>query len=290
MKILLTTVFLLLGSAAVAAPAISPLQGKTSTPQWQYLGTDPGNPEWFSRYSTTLSSATLASFKTAPANANEINLFATGASVDITYLGTGATRDSNLFLAYAGDGSFNTASFWNPIYASGGTNKLSTYNPVNASNDLFEDRAGCSFAQAKAGNTCTATQLGMNRNITNLHAGEQLVFGLQTLPLVYSGGGSNINLPDTNYFFTGSAANNSDVKGWADDAIHAKVEQVGTNEYLVGFEDTWLGHGSTSDRDYNDMVYLFQGVSTVPEGETSGMLLIGAGLMLAIAIKRRRHL
>ena len=261
-KTLLTSALtLLIAAQAWADPAISPLQGSTATPQWQYAGKDSKTPEWFSRYSTTLTAALLQAFAFAPANLSLVDLAAAATTVQVTFLGTGATRDSNLFLAFAGSGAFNTAQFWSPIYASGGTNNLSKYNPVNGGNELFDTRSDCSFATAKDGNTCLVSQVGQSRLITNVAVGESLVFGLQALPLVYNGGGSSINLPDTNYFFTGSAANNSDSKGWADGQIHAKVIQVGTNEYLVGFEDTWLGSGSTSDRDFNDMVFLFQGVS-----------------------------
>lgn len=287
-KLILGACAMLATASALATVTISPLQGTTDVPQWKYLA---NNNEWFSRYSSNLTAADLQAFKNAPGNANGVDLTATSTTVTVTYLGTGATRDSNLFLAFAGNGAFNTANFWNPIYASGGTNNLGTYNPVNASNALFETRDGCSFAQAKAGNTCVATEIGRSREMTNVVVGSNMVFGLQALPLVYNGGGTNINLPNTQYFFTGKNANNTDARGWADSSFHAKVLQISADEYLVGFEDMWLGRGTTSDRDYNDMVFLFKGVSApVPEAETSLMLLSGLGLMAGVIARRRRHL
>lgn len=283
---------LCLVSASVTAAVISPLQGTTETPQWQYAGTQTGNPEWFSRYSSQLDVATLQAFKTAPGNASGLDLYATSSTVEISYLGTGATRNSNLFLAYNGSSNFNTAAFWAPVYASGGTNNLGSYNPVNSFNSLFSTRGGCSFAQAKAGNSCSVTEIGMSREVGGLTTGDKLVFGLQALPLVYNGGGSNINLPNTNYFFTGTDVNNSDARGWADGKMHVKVMGLGNDEYLVGFEDMWLGQGSISDRDYNDMVFLFKGVSTtpVPEPEVAALMLSGLGLMAVVTRRRRRHI
>ena len=272
-----------LASSQANAALISALSGTTDTPQWQHLS---GKNEWFSRYSTDLTATQLNSFKTASATTAAQGLKATASKVTVTYLGTGATRNSNLFLAYAGQGAFSTSSFWNPVYASGGTDNLSTYNPVNTSNQLFETRGGCTYDQAKAGNTCLVTQIGQSREISGLTAGDNLVFGLQALPLVYDG----INLPNTNYFFSGSVANNSDAKGWADGQIHAQLlqQQVGLNSYLVGFEDTWLGNGTTSDKDFNDMVFLFEGVSAVPEPETYLLMLTGLGVVVAGARKRRK--
>ena len=272
-----------LASTQANAALISALSGTTDTPQWQYLS---GKNEWFSRYSTDLTATQLNSFKAASATTAAQGLKATSDKVTVTYLGTGATRNSNLFLAYAGQGAFSTSSFWNPVYASGGTDNLSTYNPVNTSNQLFETRGGCTYDQAKAGNTCLVTQIGQSREISGLTAGDNLVFGLQALPLDYDG----INLPNTNYFFSGSVANNSDAKGWADGKIHTRLlqQQVGKNSYLVGFEDSWLGRGTTSDKDFNDMVFLFEGVSAVPEPETYLLMLTGLGVVVAGARKRRK--
>ena len=267
-----------LASSQANAALISALSGTTDTPQWQYLR---GKNEWFSRYSTDLTVTQLNSFKTASATTAAQGLKATSSKVTVTYLGTGATRNSNLFLAYAGQGAFSTSSFWNPVYASGGT-----YNPVNATNQLFETRGGCTYQQAKAGNTCLVTQIGQSREISGLTAGDNLVFGLQALPLVYDG----INLPHTNYFFSGFVANNGDAKEWADGKIHTRLlqQQVGKNSYLVGFEDSWLGRGTTSDKDFNDMVFLFEGVSAVPEPETYLLMLTGLGVVVAGARKRRK--
>lgn len=275
-----------LGALAVAlalpasAASISALQGDT----WLDQGQEPQGGsnvqlggEWFSRYAVpTLTTDILGQFRNAPGNG--LQLVAVGDTVRVSYLGTGASRNSNLFLAAAG-GAFDAAAFWAPIYASGGSNNLGTYNPVNAANQLFETRGGCTYQQAKGGDTCRATEIGKTREITGLNDGDALVFGLQALPLVFDG----INIPNTHYFFSGPNANNADSRGWADGQFHAKMLDLGNDTLLVGFEDQWLGRGSTSDRDYNDMIFLFQGVraeNVVPEPATLGLLAaaLGAGL------------
>lgn len=265
---------MLLVASHTQAAVISPLTGTTETNQLK-LG------EWFSRYSDVLTAAQLQALKSAPASSSSSDLKATASTMKVTYLGTGAARDANLFLASAGTGAFNTANFWNPIYASGGTNNLNKYNPVNSTDALFESRAGCSYGQAKAGNSCIASQLELSRQISGLTVGDNLVFGLQALNLVY---GKEVNLPNTNYFFTGPVANNSDSKGWADKTVHTHVLTLADGSYMVGFEDTWAG--KSSDSDYNDMVFL---LSPVPEPETYVMMLSGLGLLLAGARKRRNQ-
>jgi hypothetical protein len=280
---LVTGVALALSSlSAHAAPVVGALTGSTAAPQWQSLGS---SNEWFSRYSSSITTSQLLAFKNQPTV--NVDLFATGTTIKVSYLGTGAARDSNLFLA--GTGSFNTASFWNPVYASGGTNNLSSYDPVNSGNLLFDTRAGCTYQQAKNGNTCLISQLGLSREISGLTTGEELVFGLQALPLVYDG----INIPNTHYFFAGTASNNHDARGWDDGNLHAKLLDLGNGKIMVGFEDTWLGGGSSSDRDYNDMIFLFEGVSNkpdkIPEPASLALLLGGLGLLGASLGKSRRH-
>ncbi|WP_417071340.1 DUF4114 domain-containing protein [Niveibacterium terrae] len=280
---LVTSIALALSSlSAQAAPVVGTLNGSTEAPQWEYRGS---SNEWFSRYSSLISSSQLQAFKNQPTV--NTDLFATRTTVRVSYLGTGAARDSNLFLA--GTGSFNTSSFWNPVYASGGTNNRSIYDPVNSGNLLFNTRAGCSYQQAKRGNSCLISELGLSREISGLTTGEELVFGLQALPLVFDG----INIPNTHYFFAGAANNNRDAKGWDDGSLHAKLLDLGDEKILVGFEDTWLGAGSSSDRDYNDMIFLFEGVSNkpdkIPEPAGLALLLGGLGLLGATRVKSRRR-
>ncbi|WP_409422880.1 DUF4114 domain-containing protein [Pseudaeromonas sp. ZJS20] len=258
------------------AAVISALSGDTSLPQTQI-------DEWFSRYAQSITADTLSQLSQASVDLASAGLKATSDTVQVTYLGTGAARDSNLFLAYSGSGSFDTASFWSQIYASGGTNNLDSYNPVDDSNQLFSTREGCSYVEAKAGNSCTATQVGMTRTITGLTAGDNLVFGLQALPLTYNADG--ISLTSTNYFFSGDASTNSDSQGWADGTVHTRVIQLDADTVLVAFEDTWSG--SQSDYDYNDMIFIFQGVtSAVPE--PAPLALAGIGLLLLPWWRRRR--
>lgn len=258
------------------AAMISALSGETSQPQYQIN-------EWFSRYSQSITADTLNQLSQASDTIASGGLKATSDTVRVTYLGTGAARDSNLFLAYSGNGRLNTASFWGDIYASGGTNNLASYNPVDASNLLFSTREGCGYGEAKAGNSCSASQLGMSREITGISQGDNLVFGLQALPLTHNDDG--ISLPDTNYFFSGDASTNSDSQGWADGTVHTRLIQLDANTMLVGFEDTWSG--AKSDYDYNDMVFVFQGVtSAVPE--PAPLALAATGLLLLPWWRRRR--
>lgn len=267
----------LLAAAPSQAVVISALEGDTLLPQKQIT-------EWFSRYAQSISSSTLSQLSQASVELATSGLKATSDTVRVTYLGTGAARDSNLFLASSGSGGFDTASFWSDIYASGGTNNLASYNPVDESNLLFSTRDGCSYAQAKAGNSCSATQLGMSREITGLTSGDSLVFGLQALPLTYNADG--ISLVNTNYFFSGDASNNTDTKGWADGSVHTRVIQLDANTVMVGFEDTWSG--KQSDYDYNDMIFVFEGVtSAVPE--PAPLALAATGLLLLPWWRRRKR-
>lgn len=260
-------------------------------------GATPGTNEWFSRYTINngdsefnINASILADFKNAPMqDQNGAGLIATSSTVRATFLGTGAARDSFLFLAQAGSATLNTANFWNPVYNSGGTNNLGTFNPVNSSNTLFETRGGCTYAEAKAGNTCTPTNLGQSREISGLTAGDNLIFGLQALVLNYAA--DNINYANTNYFFSGQAANNKDAKNWNDGKIHTKVLNLGDNKYLVGFEDIWGG----GDGDFNDNVFLFEGVTstidlppvTVPEPNLLGLFLLGLFLLGVVRFRAR---
>jgi hypothetical protein len=57
---------------------------------------------------------------------------------------------------------------------------------------------------------------------------------------------------------------------------------------VVGFEDQSLAPNSGSDRDYNDIVFAFSNVQTVPEPSTMGLLALGlVGLSGAGLIRRR---
>lgn len=249
-----------------------------------------GSNEWFSRYTMgngdaqfNIDASILSAFRNAPLQEQDgAGLIATSSDVKVTFLGTGAARDSYLFLA--GAGTFNSASFWDPIYASGGSNNLNAYNPVNASNTLFETRGGCTYEQAKAGNTCVPVNLGQTREISGLNEGDQLVFGLQALALNYNA--DNIHYADTNYFFSGQAINNADPRHWDDGRVHSKILELGENKYLVGFEDVWGG----GDNDFNDNIFLFEGVKTsvtipenpVPEPGSIALVALASAIMASV--------
>ncbi len=258
-------------------------------------GATPGTNEWFSRYTRgngdsrfNIDESILGQFKNAPLQDNSgAGLAAASESVRVTFLGTGAARNSVLFLAQQGSALLDRNAFWDPIYASGGSNNLLAYNPVNDANRLFETRGGCEYAQAKAGNSCVPDNLGQSRVISGLTVGDSLIFGLQALVLHYNS--DNIHYPNTNYFFSGDATNNQDNRGWNDGQVHTKVLNLGNNRFLVGFEDIWGG----GDRDFNDNVFLFEGVSvdipvpppTVVSEPASVSLL---GLLLGGLLWRRR--
>lgn len=298
---LLALGLLLLASTTQAFTVSNLFDASTNGSGWEGATADSqiikaSSNEWFSRYTINngdseynINASILAEFKNAPLQENGVGLIATSSTVRATFLGTGAARDSFLFLAQAGSASLNTSAFWNPVYNSGGTNNLNTYNPVNSSNMLFETRGGCTYTDAKAGNTCTPTNLGQSREISGLTAGDNLIFGLQALVLNYNA--DNIHYTNTNYFFSGQASNNKDAKNWNDGKVHTKVINLGDNKYLVGFEDIWGG----GDGDFNDNVFLFEGVSstidippvTVPEPNLLGLFLMGL-LLLGVVRYRAR--
>lgn len=257
-------------------------------------GATPGTNEWFSRYTVgngddkfNIDESILGQFKNAPLQDTVgASLYAASESVRVTFLGTGAARNSVLFLAQHGGELLDRNAFWDPIYATGGTNNLAAYNPVDVSNALFETRGGCEYAEAKAGNTCVPENLGQSRVISDLTVGDSLIFGLQALVLHYNA--DNVHYPNTNYFFSGAAANNQDAKGWNDSQVHTKVLNLGNNRFLVGFEDIWGG----GDRDYNDIIFLFEGVSVdipippIVVSEPASLSFLG--LLLGGLLWRRR--
>lgn len=68
----------------------------------------------------------------------------------------------------------------------------------------------------------------------------------------------------------------------------AKVLSIGTDQFIVGFEDTrtpdgWGGFVAGGDLDYNDMTVKFH----VPEPSTYAMLFAGLGVIGFVASRRR---
>lgn len=58
---------------------------------------------------------------------------------------------------------------------------------------------------------------------------------------------------------------------------------------VLGFEDKPLNNPDTDEPDYNDIVFAFSNVSTVPEPATMGLLAIGLAGMSGAGLLRRRN-
>ncbi len=66
--------------------------------------------------------------------------------------------------------------------------------------------------------------------------------------------------------------------------LEGQTNQYGTFDYLLGFNDSYIGDG-----DYDDFVVGVNFVSAVPEPETYAMLLAGLGLLSFVAHRRKQN-
>lgn len=213
----------------------------------------PMTAEAFGRFDTdTVDSDTLDAL--ALAAPLTLNLRATGNSVQLAYVGTSAARNANLFLAFAGP----TADLNN--------SSLSASVPT-ASNTLFETRESCSYSQALTDPDCLITSIGTSRTITGLQAGDALVLGLwaqaQALP-------PTSELRDSASLLLAGPAG-------AGLKPAAHTLNLPDGRLLIGFEEG-------SDADFNDMVFVLQGASPVPEPGSPE--LWASGLLAMVVYKR----
>jgi len=152
-------------------------------------------------------------------------------SVTIQFLGTGAAREARLLM----DGS-----------------------------ELFQTRAGCSFATALADDFCTIDTIGLTRRISGLTPGQTLALTLDAAPQGL-----------------GPAASQ---RPWAetfDNLVHARYVDLGGGQLLLGFEEG-------SDASFGDMVFLLNGVTVAGVPEPAPGLLLALGL-LTLALRRHQR-
>ena len=197
-------------------------------------------------------------------------------------------------------GSANTA----PIIATSETITVYfLYSLASADNDLYLFNTGAGnpgvFLIAVDG-SAPAPGVGVPVSVTfniadyGISLGQELIFGICT---TNTGGDPNGCDDPRTAFYSGAASRNPDNVGHVSqntaavwNALPYGVDCPAGCNLVVGFENRTATDNPPSDEDYNDLVFGFVGVSTIPEPATMGLLALGlVGLSGASIIRRRRN-
>lgn len=240
----------------------------------------------FARAMVAASAVSMAAVGSAKADAPDIGTV--GSTTVLTALSTGTITITFLF---------SRAEF---------TNYLVLFNATAAG--VVTDGAVAGYPNPLITVAGAAPSAGVGVPLTiniDVVAGQVLLFGICTTGTVNPPGGdpnSGCLAPNTLAFYTGPAANNLDLNphaiitdaatwntaaglsGCLVEVPSCFLAAAGTT--VVGFEDI-AGQG-LGDADFNDLVFSFTNVTTIPEPGTMGLLALGlVGLSGAGLVRRR---
>jgi len=196
------------------------------------------------------------------------------------FLGAVAAADAGPILNTAGQDLVATGSTFQAAF-------LHT-NAGDTSVLKFSVGAGPLSGAIFQNNGVGATPVGTTLTLGSI-AGGSLVFTLQdlTVPNLFSTGAASTNV---NYvIFDGNITNLNNTLFRSPEALNAAgvaaVNALGAGALIIAFEDRPLAQ---SDRDFNDLIFGFKGVSRVPE--PASMMLIGFALLslFGFAVRRRQ--